>query len=86
MRGAGIAAPAAPQCQGPASIYEGRSRLPGSAVGRCNKQKKAPGRLNRRGRVVLRGTLGGSNDDHLEIIGEDSGGIEVVDVARNDAE
>jgi len=50
------------------------------------KQKKAPGRLNRRGRVVFLGTLGGSNDDHLGIIGEDSGGIEVVDAARNDAE
>jgi hypothetical protein len=50
--------------------------------GRPMQQKKAPGRLNRRGRVVFRGTLGGSNDDHSEIIGEDSGGIEVVDAAR----
>ena len=47
--------------------------------------KKAPGRLSRRGRVVFRGTLGGSNDDHAEMIRENSGGIEVV-MHENDAE
>jgi hypothetical protein len=31
------------------------------------QNEEAPGRLSRRGRVVFRGTLGGSNDDHAEI-------------------
>ena len=64
---------------------ESAARVSGRPMQRP-KQKKAPGRLNRRGRVVFLGTLGGSNDDHLGIIGEDSGGIEVVDAAGNDAE
>jgi hypothetical protein len=37
----------------------------GSETARQNEE--APGRLSRRGRVVFRGTLGGSNDDHAEI-------------------
>ena len=39
----------------------------GACAMTARQNEEAPGRLSRRGRVVSRGTLGGSNDDHAEI-------------------